>query len=161
MAVYFIQAGDGGPIKIGFASNPLRRLSKMQSDNHERLTILSAIFGNQEDEESIRDQFSHARIHGEWFKPVQQLLDFIRAQTPISREHDEVPSADMLIDPVEMARVAREAGLTMGEVCFCAGIAQSTFVRWHQGGDDHSPNLTTLRKLNGALMKLKAQKSAA
>ena len=38
--IYFIQAGDG-PIKIGRALQPLRRLGNLQVGNHEILRLLA------------------------------------------------------------------------------------------------------------------------
>lgn len=35
MAIYFVQAGEGGPVKIGFARNIRLRMNKMRSDNQD------------------------------------------------------------------------------------------------------------------------------
>ena len=40
MKVYFIQAGENGPVKIGKAKNVERRLSNLQIGNHVQLKVI-------------------------------------------------------------------------------------------------------------------------
>jgi hypothetical protein len=46
--VYFIQAGVGGPIKIGEADSPEDRLRALQTAHHEQLTLLATVDGVDE-----------------------------------------------------------------------------------------------------------------
>jgi hypothetical protein len=73
--VYFIQAGDSGPIKIGSGRRPQRRLRQLQIGNHEPLRLLGAYPGTALDETQLHEQFRHARLRGEWFAPLPELLD--------------------------------------------------------------------------------------
>jgi hypothetical protein len=81
--LYFIQAGEGGPIKIGYSADPQERLAMLQVGNHEELRLLAAInystgsLGNKtaaHQESVFHRVFNVARIRGEWFKPHAQLL---------------------------------------------------------------------------------------
>jgi hypothetical protein len=74
--VYFIQAASG-PIKIGVADNPVKRLHSMQSCNHEPLTMLCARPGGRVTEYEYHDRFSAHRIRGEWFNPAPEILEEI------------------------------------------------------------------------------------
>ena len=67
MAVYFVQAGEDGPVKIGFAKDARSRLSKMQSDNHETLRLVACYEGTTKDERGLHQIFSCHRVRGEWF----------------------------------------------------------------------------------------------
>jgi hypothetical protein len=42
--LYLVQEGDGGPIKVGIAGHPFRRLSDLQCGNYRRLHM-RAIYG--------------------------------------------------------------------------------------------------------------------
>jgi hypothetical protein len=77
--VYFIQAGDGGPIKIGIARSPERRLIELQVGNHAKLRILALTPGGWGEERALHDKFAALRLNGEWFDPAPELLSYIEA----------------------------------------------------------------------------------
>lgn len=83
MAVYFVQAGEGGPIKIGFSVRVDLRLSKIRADNHEPVSLLGVMDGDQEAEVALHARFQRRR--GEWFEfePTADLLDFIAKLNPL------------------------------------------------------------------------------
>ena len=60
------------------------------------------------------------------------------------------------LDKIELRR--RVAGLTRRQVCDEAGIAPSTWGRIMSG--QHSPVMSTLRKLSDAIGRLEARKAA-
>lgn len=75
--VYFIQQGDEGPIKIGYARDVPSRLEALQVGNAELLHVRLAVAGVVADERAFHEQFEFAHIRGEWFRPCVDLLDFI------------------------------------------------------------------------------------
>jgi hypothetical protein len=75
--IYFIQAASG-PIKIGTTKKRAqRRLEELQIANHETLTLLATIPGDQQTEVKLHEQFKHLLIRGEWFRPGEDLLSYI------------------------------------------------------------------------------------
>jgi len=81
--VYFIQAGDGGPIKIGTATDVAKRLSTLQTAHHEKLRVVATIDGGRERELAVHANFAEDRLHGEWFRPSERVLEFIdRSKDP-------------------------------------------------------------------------------
>jgi hypothetical protein len=75
-AVYFIQRGEDGPIKIGETkSDPADRLKALQIGSAERLRLLGHV---RSKETEVHARFSQHRISGEWFRPHQDILDFVR-----------------------------------------------------------------------------------
>lgn len=76
--VYFIRQGIGGPIKIGRAKNPERRRRHLQSANPYPLHLLAIMPLFSDEEERLHEAFAHHRLMGEWFKPVPELLAYIR-----------------------------------------------------------------------------------
>lgn len=82
---YFIQAGEGGPIKIGSAKNPGVRCGKMQIGNHEELSILAIADGLHLKEQWCHQRFAKWRIRGEWFDPCPELLELIETLRTAAR----------------------------------------------------------------------------
>lgn len=76
--VYFVQAVNGGLIKIGIAQDPQQRLAAMQAGCPIQLRIIALIGdSNWFDEQRLHRLFEADRRHGEWFEPSARLLDYI------------------------------------------------------------------------------------
>ncbi len=73
--VYFIQADENGPIKIGFTSDdPKRRLNQLQTGNASTLKLLGAIRGNSTRERQFHTELAEWRLQGEWFESNPKVL---------------------------------------------------------------------------------------
>lgn len=74
--VYFVQAGETGPIKIGWTENVDHRIDHLQLASPERLILRASLRGDRDLERKIHQYFSEHRIRGEWFeaKPVLAAL---------------------------------------------------------------------------------------
>ena len=72
--VYFIQSLEGGPVKIGFALRPDRRLASLQIDNPQEMCIRAVALGGSVAERLLHNHFAEHRIRGEWFSPVPELV---------------------------------------------------------------------------------------
>lgn len=76
--VYFIQHATGGAIKIGISSGPDYRLRNINASTHDpRYAFLATEHGGRAREAELHLRFAHLRMHGEWFQPEQDLLDYI------------------------------------------------------------------------------------
>lgn len=69
MPIYFVQAGEGGPVKIGFARDIKLRMNKMRSDNHEPLHLVASFVGEVADERALHEMFAAHHKQREWFYP--------------------------------------------------------------------------------------------
>lgn len=78
--VYFIQMGDG-PIKIGKSDDPDRRLLDFKTASPHKCHVLKRIKAHFSLEAQLHKKFAHIRLEGEWFKPEQELLDYIESAT--------------------------------------------------------------------------------
>lgn len=76
--VYFIQAGEGGPIKIGTAGNMRTRLNALQTGSAEVLTLLATFEGGILEERKLHRELRSHRIHGEWFRPHEDVMRMVR-----------------------------------------------------------------------------------
>lgn len=86
--IYFIQAEGVGAIKIGFVEgdDPAKRLSDLQVGSPCKLSLLGTLPGGRDTEGELHRKFAWAHSHGEWFRPVPELLDFIGRQPADSRQ---------------------------------------------------------------------------
>jgi len=74
--VYFIR-GANGKIKIGIAQDIVRRMAELQTGSASKLELMAIAEGGRKYEKKLHMKFSSARIHGEWFEPVPELLKTI------------------------------------------------------------------------------------
>lgn len=94
--VYFIQAGDSGPIKIGFTNNVERRLSGLQTGCANPLNIIAKLpfkskAAASRYERELHDQFSPYRLTGEWFsKRILARLSEARCEVVIDVEEKSI-----------------------------------------------------------------------
>lgn len=98
--IYFVQAGEGGPIKIGITEEDCvdRRLTQLQGANPVQLRLLATQFGGILNEKQLHARFAAHRIHGEWFEPTPELLALIEgieaafavARSPLPSREQEV-----------------------------------------------------------------------
>jgi hypothetical protein len=75
--VYFIQQGNGGPVKIGLTTNIENRLKELQQGNPNKLYVLHTTTGGQNLERHLHKMFSNHRIKNEWFTLADEILELI------------------------------------------------------------------------------------
>ncbi len=75
-STYFLQAGPGGPIKIGSTRNLAVRIRTLMTMSPVPLRLLGVMKGDHED--ACHMHLGAFRIHGEWFTPEEPVLQFIR-----------------------------------------------------------------------------------
>ena len=57
------------------------RMAEIQFMCPDRLELIGCIRGaGQKDEKALHRKFSHLRLHGEWFEPARELLNFIATE---------------------------------------------------------------------------------
>lgn len=69
-SVYLIEEQHPGPVKVGIAEHPIRRLSILQCGNPRQLFLRSVYCGSRDDckwiEGAIKFRFSSSILRGEW-----------------------------------------------------------------------------------------------
>jgi len=105
--IYFIQAcGGDNLIKIGVSRAPATRFSSLLTASPVELELLLVMPGTRRQEQDLHRRFAHARVRGEWFRPIQPLLDYI-ASTPAMEHLGEIDPSMQPRRPVTAARVKR------------------------------------------------------
>jgi T5orf172 domain. len=75
--IYFIQA-DNNLIKIGITNNLRTRIRTLCNQNACKLSLLGVIECDSfENERALHDKFAKHRLHGEWFSPNEEILEYI------------------------------------------------------------------------------------
>ncbi len=146
--VYFIRCGD--IVKIGYAKDPLKRMSDLQSANPTELLLEGAIEGTFATETTTHYHFSPIRVRGEWFRLSN--LELAKYFEHLKTQGIEVFDAFLLQN--------REPGQQN-----VSHATVATTVSKKNGGSDgpkdgwlHIRTDTTLDdKLDSAVKKLKAQ----
>jgi hypothetical protein len=75
--IYFVQFGDGQPIKIGTAGDVEARIRNMQTHQAYFASRICTMQGDTYEERSMHERFEALRIRGEWFAPLEPLLTFM------------------------------------------------------------------------------------
>jgi hypothetical protein len=78
--VYFVQAGEDGPIKIGWSQHLDHRKASLQTANAHKLRVLGTVPGTRRREAALHAQFAHLRMEGgeEWFRNSFEIHEFLR-----------------------------------------------------------------------------------
>lgn len=71
--VYFVAAP--GRIKIGYSSQPKKRLRALQTLDLEELTVIAMIPGNRAIEASLHNMLWEHRLKGEWFRDCDAVWE--------------------------------------------------------------------------------------
>lgn len=81
--IYFVQAGKGGDVKIGYTENDInKRFADLQSANSKQLVLLATLDGNRNTERALHRQFKNDRVRGEWYRFSNALRDFLYSTDP-------------------------------------------------------------------------------
>ncbi len=143
MPVYFVQAGEGGPIKIGFARDVPSRLGKMRVDCPIPLTLLAVAEGDASYESRLHQQFEGHLQRGEWFAPAPELLALVATLPKPEPPRRKMKSG---AHPLRLYRCDR--GLTLQELARMVGVTHATISRIEE--QRLRPNLGLVIRLSNA-----------
>lgn len=84
--IYAIHCPNKQQLKIGYASDPIKRLATLQCGTTDRLDLLFTFKGDIEDEKLLHQRLAGSRISGEWFvynvHVLQELLTYQEEVSP-------------------------------------------------------------------------------
>ena len=75
--VYFLEGSDTDLVKIGFSTEPLRRIARISTMSASRLTVAVIFAGTRADEKALHRRFAQHRTRGEWFDAAPEINAFI------------------------------------------------------------------------------------
>src|SRR6516162_8248402 len=104
--VYF--ALSGGEVKIGVATDPLRRIKAMQAARPD-IKLLVDIPGGRKTERELHQRFREFHIAGKWFHYANEIAAFVN-----KGRHERLnPPRRRSIPRATKADVAREYGISL------------------------------------------------
>ncbi len=110
--IYFVQAVDGGPIKIGTTIRLSLRLKQLCLEAENSFRVLAVLPGDQIEEQRLHHKFAHLRVMKEWFEPADDLLEFItHVATPWDGADDSPEQQMAKIDATIMRRARAVASI--------------------------------------------------
>lgn len=71
--IYFVQAEEGGPVKIGRTKDPKARLASLQTGSAVPLVVRRLFAGGARAEAEIHERLDDYRLGGEWFSPSRDV----------------------------------------------------------------------------------------
>lgn len=77
MVVYFVRAGNKGPVKIGTSAVLSKRLSALRHPLIDNLKLLATVDGGRGKERELHKRFKRYHLKGEWFKFEGELAKFV------------------------------------------------------------------------------------
>jgi len=89
--IYFAQAIDGGPVKIGYSADVMARARQLESHYGRPLAILATMKGDRPEEAELHARFAHLRLgRTEQFRPAPDLMAFIGRPLLVGANPDAV-----------------------------------------------------------------------
>jgi len=82
VTIYFIQAGDDGPVKIGWSRNAERRLRDLDRQMPWKLHLRRTIEAPRDYETRLHTHFREHHIRGEWFRPAPEIQAVMDGEFP-------------------------------------------------------------------------------
>lgn len=149
MAVYFIRAGEDGPVKIGHAVRPRERRNVVQSYHWMPLQIIRLIKGGLSTEAEMHKIFAANRIRGEWFHFHPDMLtvgeEAVGEYVP--------PSSQPLVKQI----IAKAGGFSA--VALRCGTSWQAVARWQSIPPQHFALLSELTGI--PVLEMVPQRKAA
>jgi hypothetical protein len=90
--IYFAKSGD--LVKIGFASNPHRRVQELGTGNHNEIFLYDSFPSYQAAEKLLHRRFKADRVRGEWFRFSNDIEEFLEDLFDYQCCHAELPADD-------------------------------------------------------------------
>ena len=85
MSVYFVRAAALNLVKIGFAEDPWKRFSKIQSDSPCPVEIVGIEDGGLDRERVLHSLFAEDRVSREWFRWSGEISQYVRTLPKVYR----------------------------------------------------------------------------
>jgi DNA-binding CsgD family transcriptional regulator len=138
--IYFVENLTSGVIKIGFTTNPGKRLATLQNASADPLGLMGVLPGGPAEEKRIHRLFAQHRLRGEWFRGGDamraEIVSMLAAEAakPASVEPPRTPSGRQpRRDAIDRKREAEKLigrGLTTAAVAKALGIEQRSVQRY-------------------------------
>lgn len=147
--IYFIE--NDGLIKIGFTTNPNRRISCLKTANPGELIVRLVISGDLEDEAKYHELFKSDYHRGEWFIFSDDIKDFILKNQKKDLRYDLGLLNNYKELKTETTKLRHEFSFTLKDVGEKMGITAQSIREIESRESMGTISLNCLRKYASAL----------
>lgn len=112
--IYFLKAEQ--KIKIGYSSNPINRISSIQTATPYKLEVMLIINGDRDKESELHTLFKNFRGPGEWFDYSPEIKDFITNNKKLDRKYEFGFEAGEFSSNEQVKRIRVEHKLSLREL---------------------------------------------
>ena len=135
MSVYFIRAGENGPIRIGFSTQIFMRKKSLVPWSPYPLTLLAEIpDGTMAIEAMLHRRFHQYRFNRDWFSPAPEILSLIdevkRGGTVVANEYELVYPVTAIYRRSTLRRVMNRMNIAPSELATAMGVKRQTVHSW-------------------------------
>jgi hypothetical protein len=111
--VYFVRNPNTGEVKIGRSYNPEDRIKDIEREAGCKLEVM-IVLDAPDLEKELHARFTNQRTKGEWFKPDQEMLEFILAQKFAAYNPQKPEEVLRQLGPLDLLTVDPGGCLSMG-----------------------------------------------
>lgn len=146
MPVYFAQAVDGGPVKIGWSRVPEKRVAILATQHRRPIRLLATTPGGRARELWLHEEFAGSRApqmkcsvvgSTEWFEPTRRLAALVAecGGAVVGQLADDVPADPRALPDaaIKLRDILRARDISNGEAAAQIGIAGCTIWHWLHG----------------------------
>lgn len=130
MAVYIVEAVGTELVKIGFSSDPERRVKSMRTQCPFPIEVLACVEGDRVREKLFHRKFRHLRTSGEWFKKTPEVVAFAKALGTDAYGIVEEPIA-----PLPPVKIAEGRTYSVRDLQLRYRVTDHTVLGWIRDGD--------------------------
>ena len=143
--IYFIQQENY--IKIGFTTNPIRRVNTIQVSLPIKLNVLLIIDGDVKLEKEIHNLFSTIRTRGEWFLFDSSIEDYIKSRIKfdLRYKYGYGESIKNELMPVRKHRI--DCGLTLDQLGYLIGMTKQGVKNLEQSANKGTITINKMQKI--------------
>lgn len=125
--IYFVRCSETNAVKIGYAVDPWKRFSKIQSDSPGSLQLLAVQAGGRAEERELHKRYAGLWRRGEWFDYGPDLQSHVASLPPALKPNSKralggTLGAWLRENDLTLREFARISGCTISSLsCICAG----------------------------------------
>lgn len=134
MPVYFIRAGEDGPVKIGKSVDAESRLRALQTSHYETLILMRVVKGDCLVESWYHKKYEDKRIRGEWFSFDESMLH----SEYVPQTDEPLINADSTTDQMKFCvgtsrLFVRSSGYSQKKMAEHFDVSEGTLSKWLSG----------------------------
>ncbi len=149
--IYFIQAGENKPIKIGWTENIAGRYDHLQTAHYEELKIRKLFEGDKELESKIHYAARKHRIRNEWYRAEvlgsNEVYKIIKNEKKIRLPDYFRGRYDRKLKQIFVRELRETKKWTQEKLASELNVSVQTIIQWENGKQIHIKHKQKLKQI--------------